>query len=261
MSGPKPSAVDMRLKDVAALFICNNRGSTGVLAGAKRLTVRCTEAANRKLGAGVSIHLTPPVRRGRERSHMTRCGSTLRILGLAIVAAVALVGCGSSSSKGDTSPNSPLPATEPSLAASVPQGYDPCKDIPADVLSSENLTLRGQADAEAAGGVKWRGCRYGRSNGYVVSIRTTNLTVEVVRAKQLPEAQEFTIASRRAISTRQFDGPYIKEACTVDVSMQGGSLEFNLNNPASNRDTGSVDSCELARTLAEKVVPTMPATA
>ncbi|MEV6255648.1 DUF3558 domain-containing protein [Nocardia sp. NPDC051911] len=192
---------------------------------------------------------------------MTRCGETVSISGLAIVAAVALVGCGSSSSGGHASSDSPSPIAVPSLAAGAPQGYDPCKDIPADVLSSENLTLRGQADAEAAGGVKWRGCRYGRSNGYVVSIRTTNLTVEVVRAKQLPEAQEFTIAGRRAISTRQFDGPYIKEACTVDVSMQGGSLEFNLNNPASNRDTGSVDSCELARMLAEKVVPTVPATA
>ncbi|MFI9636664.1 DUF3558 domain-containing protein [Nocardia sp. NPDC051929] len=192
---------------------------------------------------------------------MTRCGNTLRISGLVIVTAVALVGCGSSSSEGDASPDSPSPTAVPSVAAGVPQGYDPCKDIPAEVLSSENLTLRGQADAEADGGVKWRGCRYGRSNGYVVSIRTTNLTVEVVRAKQLPEAQEFTIAGRRAISTRQFDGPYIKEACTVDVSMQGGSLEFNLNNPASNRATGSLDSCELARTLAENVAPTMPATA
>ncbi|MBF6166913.1 DUF3558 domain-containing protein [Streptomyces gardneri] len=182
----------------------------------------------------------------------------MSISGLAIVAAVALVGCGSSSSGGHASSDSPSPTAVPSLAAGAPQGYDPCKDIPADVLSSENLTLRGQADAEAAGGVRWRGCRYGRSNGYVASIRTTNLTVEIVRAKQLPEAQEFTVAGRRAISTRQFDGPYIKEACTVDVSMQGGSLEFNLNNPASNRDTGSVDSCELARMLAEKVVPTMP---
>ncbi|NKY27753.1 DUF3558 domain-containing protein [Nocardia gamkensis] len=182
-------------------------------------------------------------------------------MGFAIATAMALVGCESSSSEGDMFPSSPLPAAEPSLAASVPQGYDPCKDISAEVLASENLTLRGQADAEADGGVKWRGCRYGRSDGYVVSIRATNLTVEVVRGKQLPEAQEFTIAGRRAISTRQFDGPYIKEACTVDVSMQGGSLEFNLNNPASNRDTGSVDSCELARRLTEKVVPTMPATA
>jgi len=91
--------------------------------------------------------------------------------------------------------------------------------------------------------------------------RAGNLTIDLIRSRNFPETTEFTINGRRAISTRQFDGPYIKEACTVDVEMKGGSLEFNLNNPPSNRDTGSSDSCVLARGLAEKVVPSLPATA
>ncbi|WP_345496808.1 DUF3558 domain-containing protein [Nocardia callitridis] len=170
-------------------------------------------------------------------------------------AAVVLSGCGSS---GETGKDATTSASAPSVAAEVPSGYDPCTDVPQDVLDSEKLTLRGQANSNANGGIKWRGCQFGRTDGYVTSIRTTNLTVDVVRGKNFPETQEFTIAGRRAISTRQFDGPHIQEACTLDVEFNGGSLEFNLNNPPSNRDTGSTDSCELARTLAEKVGPTLP---
>ncbi|WTL59995.1 DUF3558 domain-containing protein [Nocardia sp. NBC_01499] len=172
-----------------------------------------------------------------------------------------LAACGPSDNGGTGSTGSSTSSVGTSIAADVPRGYDPCKDIPDAVLASEKLTARGQADSDADGGIKWRGCRYGRSNGYVASIRTTNLTIDMVRAKNFPETQEFTIAGRRAISSRQFDGAHIKEACTVDVEMKGGSLEFNLNNPPSNRDTGSIDSCELARSLAEKVASTLPATA
>ncbi|WP_329411908.1 DUF3558 domain-containing protein [Nocardia vinacea] len=179
---------------------------------------------------------------------------------LGVGAVVLLSGCGSSTD-GDAKPVSTSASAGPSLAADVPHTYDPCKDVPQDVLDSEKLHGKDPANGDADGGVKWRGCAWVRSNGYAVSIRTTNLTIEVIRSRNFPEATEFTINGRRAISTRQFDGPYIKEACTLDVEMKGGSLEFNLNNPPSNRDTGSIDSCVLARGLAEKVVPSLPATA
>ncbi|WP_433631419.1 DUF3558 domain-containing protein [Nocardia sp. CA-120079] len=187
-------------------------------------------------------------------------GNTLFGAALAVGAVVLLSGCGSSTD-GDAKPVATSTGAGPSLAADAPNSYDPCKDVPQNVLDSEKLHGKDPDNSEASGGVKWRGCAWVRSNGYSVSIRTTNLTIDLIRSRNFPEASEFTINGRRAISTRQFDGPYIKEACTVDVEMKGGSLEFNLNNPPSNRDTGSTDSCVLARGLVEKVVPSLPATA
>ncbi|WP_433727621.1 DUF3558 domain-containing protein [Nocardia sp. CA-129566] len=176
------------------------------------------------------------------------------------VGVVVLAGCGSSTS-GDAKPVASTTSAGPSLAANVPNSYDPCKDVLQDVLDSEKLQNKHPVDDSSSGGVRWVGCQWVRSNGYGVSIRTTNLTVDLVRSRNFPEATEFTINGRRAISTRQFDGPSIKEACTLNVEMKGGSLDFNLNNPPSRRDTGSIDSCVLARGLAEKVVPSLPATA
>lgn len=185
-----------------------------------------------------------------------------RLLGaaLGVGAVVLLSGCGSSTD-GDAKPVSTSTSAGASLAADAPNSYAPCNDVPQSVLDSEKLGMKIAANNDASGGIVWRGCRWVRTNGYSVSIRTTNLTVDLVRSRNFPEATEFTIDGRQAISTRQFDGPFVKEACTVDVAMKGGSLEFNLNNPPSNRDTGSIDSCVLARGLAEKVVPTLPATA
>lgn len=182
-------------------------------------------------------------------------GVFLMVGGLA--AAMALAGC-SSSTGGDAQSTQAATSTGPTLAADAPRGYDPCTDVPQSVLDSEKLHSKDPANREASGGVKWRGCAWVRSSSYSVSIRTTNLTIDIIRSRNFPETTEYTIDGRRAISTRQFDGPFIKDACTVDVEIKGGSVEFNLNNPKST-DTGHLNSCDLARDLAEKVVPSLPA--
>ncbi|WP_227997425.1 DUF3558 domain-containing protein [Nocardia australiensis] len=189
---------------------------------------------------------------------MTRKENALVGAVFAVGAAVLLSGCGSSTD-GNAKPATDSTSTEPSMAADVPRSYNPCTDIPQSVLDSEKLHGQRIVHNDASGGVMWRGCGYVRSDGYGVSISTTNLTVDLTRSRNFPEATEFTINGRHAISTRQFDSPYIKEACTVNVDMKGGSLDINLNNPPSNRDTGSTDSCVLARGLAEKIVPSLPA--
>ncbi|WP_433665458.1 DUF3558 domain-containing protein [Nocardia sp. CA-128927] len=176
-----------------------------------------------------------------------------------VAAGPVLAGCGSSVNGGGTPAASTTSTSGSGLAKDVPKGFDPCTGIPESVLASENLRATDRADVDAPGGVMWRGCAWVRRNGYSVSIRTTNLSVGAVRDRHFTDAQEFTIDGRRAISTRQFEGPHVMEACTVDVEMKGGSLEFNLNNPPSNKDTGSLDSCQLARSLAEKVMPSVPA--
>ncbi|MGO4648815.1 DUF3558 domain-containing protein [Nocardia sp. 2YAB30] len=192
---------------------------------------------------------------------MVTNGNVFRAATLTIGAMILLAGCAS----GDDSSGGAANTSGPSLAADVPRTYDPCKDIPESVLASEKLQSKDLANLDADsefGRIKWMGCAWVRSNGYAASIRTTNLTVDVVRGRNFPDAHEFTVGGRRAISTRQFDGPHIMEACTLDVEMKGGgSLEFGVNNPPSRSETGSTDTCQLARTLAEKVVPSMPPTA
>ncbi|WP_328406242.1 DUF3558 domain-containing protein [Nocardia sp. NBC_00403] len=189
---------------------------------------------------------------------MTSRGNTLLGAAFAVGAVVLLSGCGPSTG-GDAKPSTPT-NTGPSLAADAPRSYDPCKDVPQSVLDSEKLHNQHTVTDSAGGGVRWVGCQWVRSSSYGVSIRTTNLTIDLIRSRNFPEATEFTINGRRAISTRQFEGPSIKEACTLNVEMKGGSLDFNLNNPKST-STGSLDSCDLARDLAEKVVPSLPTTA
>ncbi|WP_238815809.1 DUF3558 domain-containing protein [Nocardia brasiliensis] len=177
---------------------------------------------------------------------------------LALGAVLVAGGCGPS--KDEPGKTSDPSTAQTSLSPEVPAGFDPCKDIPQAVLDSEKLRQKITDDSNASGGIKWRGCLWVQPDGYAGSIRTTNITVDMVRDKKFADTREFTINGRRAISTRQSDD-HAESECTLDVEMQGGSLEFGLTNPASNKMTGHLDTCDLARSLAEKVVPSIPATA
>ncbi|WP_238815803.1 DUF3558 domain-containing protein [Nocardia brasiliensis] len=177
---------------------------------------------------------------------------------LALGAVLVAGGCGpSEDGPGKTSDPS---TSKPSLAADVPAGFNPCTDIPQAVLDSDQLKQKIPNDSNANGGIKWRGCMWVKPDGYAASIQTTNITLGMVAEKKFPDTQEFTIGSRRAISTRQVDD-HPEAACTVNVEMKGGSLEINLTNPASNRATGHLNTCDLTRSLAEKIAPTIPTTA
>jgi hypothetical protein len=180
---------------------------------------------------------------GRERLVVAlMCGAVL---------ALTLTGC-ESSSEGTATPDTP------SMAPAAPTGFDPCTDIPQEVLDSEGLEDPMPDDSSAGGGLKWDGCMWVITDGYTPSIRTTNITLEMVKGKNFPEATEFTAGGRQAISTRQLEA-HAEASCIVNVQMNGGSLEFALTNPASNRKTGHLDTCGLARTLATKVAPSIPA--
>ncbi|MBF6126952.1 DUF3558 domain-containing protein [Nocardia brasiliensis] len=188
---------------------------------------------------------------------MTRRSKSLRV-GVLVLGAVFVVGgCGPSDGQPTSTGTS---GAKSSVAADVPADFNPCTDIPQTVLDSDQLKQKIPNDSNANGGIKWRGCMWAKPDAYAASIQTTNITIEMVREKKFPDTQEFTIGSRRAISTRQVDD-HPEAACTVNVEMKGGSLELNLTNPASNRATGHLNTCDLTRSLAEKIAPTIPATA
>ncbi len=194
-----------------------------------------------------------------------------------LVGLLAMVGCGSSAS--DTKPSMPVV----SFAAEVPQGYNPCQDVPQRVLDAGQLHSKEPVEGKALLAVdgvkdrwmKYRGCRWFRTDSYWVKITTTVETVDIALwyhslDSKLPDAQEFTIAGRRAVSRRP--SLYLfNVACVANVDMKGGSLAIEVYDPKARANPGgnatptvnpgSTDVCVLVRNLVEQVVPSLPATA
>ncbi|WP_280401977.1 DUF3558 domain-containing protein [Nocardia carnea] len=171
--------------------------------------------------------------------------------------ALLVAGCGTDS--GGTA--TPVTTTTGlPIAAEAPSSFDPCTDIPQDVLASEDLR-RGVTDANVDGaqGIKWRGCRYVAPDSYGVGITTTNLTLEVVRNnEEFSVRDEYTVDGRPAIAVDAVDQSDKRASCTFYVEMAGGSLELSMSNPGSRSKTGHLDTCGLALGLAEKVAPLIP---
>ncbi|MFB7877551.1 DUF3558 domain-containing protein [Nocardia sp. NPDC056064] len=185
-----------------------------------------------------------------------RGGGLIALIGAALMVAA----CGPSEDR-------PAPAnTSPTYAAEVPTGFDPCTQIPDEVIKSENLVSTGESNLGSPGGVYWRGCGwvYKNGDGYGVDITTTNLTVEMVRARNFADAEEFVVAGGRpAIVSRQ-DGsdpakPDLDTSCVADIQITGGSVGIFVSNSKKAPATGHIPACTIARTLAEKIAPAIPA--
>lgn len=174
---------------------------------------------------------------------------------VAVGSAILLTGCESES---DSRLDETGEATSSSVQADVPVGFDPCEDIPEQVVDAHNLTMPYPENSDASGGMKWRGCIWVQSGGgYGATIQATNITVEVVEVKNFADIRSFSIDGRNAVSSRQIE-ERLEESCTVNVEMSGGSLEVSITNPPSS-STSDQDTCELARELAEDIVPSLPA--
>ncbi|MFI5718030.1 DUF3558 domain-containing protein [Nocardia sp. NPDC051750] len=160
-------------------------------------------------------------------------------------------GCGTST-EGSAEPSGISVA-----APQIPDKFDPCTDIPQEILDTEGLHSTNSStstDEMRRGDIAWSGCRWVVSDGYATSISATNLTIEMVRKRGVPGSREVVVDGRKAILT-QSTGP---EACGLNAELVGGSLEFAVDNPSSNRLTGDQDPCDIAMRLAEKVLPLVP---
>ena len=171
-------------------------------------------------------------------------------------ASVVLVAAGCGTSTGGSA--EPSISAAQSVAPQVPSGFDPCTDIPQEVLDSEQLHTTGldlDKDEMRRGDIAWSGCGWVMSDGYAASVTATNLTLDMVREKAVPGAHEAVVHGREVIVAKQ-GGP---TSCTLNAEMAGGSLEFLVDNPPSNRLTGGQDPCDISTRLAEKVLPLVPA--
>ncbi|MGW0178656.1 DUF3558 domain-containing protein [Nocardia sp. NPDC003345] len=167
---------------------------------------------------------------------------------------LVVTGCGTST--GGT--GEPSGAVVTSAAPVVPSGFDPCTDIPQEVLDSEGLRSTNSStstDEMRRGDFAWSGCRWVVLDGYSASISATNLTVDKVREKDVPGARE-AVVHGRAVVIAQHAGP---TSCTLNAEIEGGSLEFLVDNPPSRAKTGDQHPCDIATRLAEKVLPLLPA--
>ncbi|KZM69627.1 hypothetical protein AWN90_07550 [Nocardia terpenica] len=190
---------------------------------------------------------------------MTSVGSMLRGVAAAAGAIVLLSACGSNT--GGVSQSSGSTSASSTRLPPAPTAFNPCS-IPESVMDSEQLHSRNIADSDGNGGTQWRGCRWVESDGYAVSIRATNITLQMVRDNTgFKVAEELTIAGRPALTYHDSEATDLQHDCLLNAEMKGGSLEFLLNNPASNRKTGNMNTCELAKNLANKVIPLIPASA
>ncbi|MFI5720822.1 DUF3558 domain-containing protein [Nocardia sp. NPDC051750] len=174
------------------------------------------------------------------------------------VAGALVTGCDSAGGNSESAPTTTSALTPLGLEPEAPASYQPCTAVTQDIRDQLQLNATSEpypSDYDGPGGLKWRGCTFVRVNGYAVGIRTTNITLQFVRENWSNGLRDFTIDGRNATSVHKSD----EHGCTVNVEMRGGSLDFNLDNPVSNRDTGHLDSCQLATEVAELVVPTLPA--
>ncbi|TLG11498.1 DUF3558 domain-containing protein [Nocardia cyriacigeorgica] len=176
-------------------------------------------------------------------------------------AVLVLAGCGSST-EGTAEPTGEAAGTsaaEQAVAEEVPSGFDPCTDIPQEVLDSEGLhtTSSSPKDEMQRGKIKWKGCYWVVSDGYSTSISATNLTLDMIRDKPNPGTSESTVSGRPVVYAP--DNPSNKTQCRLNAEMNGGSLEFMVDNQPSAPKTGSQNACDIALRLAGMVLPLLPA--
>ncbi len=179
------------------------------------------------------------------------------VLGAGLIMLISACNSGGES-KGSTNSAS----ATPTIAADVPAGFDACKDLPQSLIQSEKLKNGGPDNTDRPGGIKWRGCGWVQSNGYFGSIDTTNVTLAMVRANsQYTVAEDLNVVGREALTYRPSDDHTDQhEHCILIVEMKGGSLELSISNPPSAKLTASQHSCDIAKRLAEQIVPAIPAT-
>ncbi|MFD4430932.1 DUF3558 family protein [Nocardia sp. NPDC058497] len=203
-------------------------------------------------------------------------GAALVMTGFLVVSAAA-TGCGSSTRESTSN----IPVV--SFAAEAPQGYDPCRDVPRDVLDAHQLhseePVSGKDRFSVGGGkphlVDYRGCRWFRTDSYWVEVTVTARTLDLalwdhrrIRPK-LVEPQELTTDGRRAL-VRRPQNSALNVICTANIEMKGGSLEivvydrsvgFTYGITTVPANPGSNEVCVVARSLTERIAPSLPATA
>jgi hypothetical protein len=191
---------------------------------------------------------------------MTGWGHVIRCAAAVAGASALVAGC----NHGGGAPNAapPQASATPSIAPEAPTAFNGCQ-LPQSVIAAEHLDPNPIRDDSAdPTGAVWRGCAYSayEGDGYGAGIRTTNLTIPRIEGdKKFNVAEHVTIDGRQAITFHEADLPDLHTDCILNVEMKGGGLEILIDNPPERRATANQDACDIAKKLANDLVPTFPA--
>ncbi|MFF0451732.1 DUF3558 family protein [Nocardia africana] len=148
-------------------------------------------------------------------------------------------------------------ATPPPLPPQLPSKFDPCKDIPADVLASLNLDPEGRVIPARTGGAleQYKGCDYrlqaaaAAALGPDVFIQITNMTMDYFANNYAPERQFTKMKiSGREVATAAAADP---SSCTLLIALQDGGVQVGPN--AIERDP-----CRNLVEVAAAIIPHIP---
>lgn len=187
---------------------------------------------------------------------MTGWGRVTRCSAAAIGAAALLAGCNSGGGGTSAASSSQASATS-TMAAAAPTSFDGCK-LPQSVIDAEHFDSDPtNSNMDANGGIKFRGCIWVVDDGFSVSVRTTNMTVQMIEGmSDYKVAERLTVDGRQAVTYHTSGDADLRADCIMNVEMTGGGLDLSVDNPASGKATGTQDSCQIAQRIAGEIVAT-----
>ncbi|AKC38722.1 DUF3558 domain-containing protein [Mycobacteroides chelonae] len=131
---------------------------------------------------------------------------------------VVLAACGPSVP--GTPVTSPLPTNDKGHTRIT---FDPCKEIPANVIAQQKLDSRPpEPNSINGGGVENYLCKYRAQSGYYLSISASNYTLEMDKKDTTHWGyRDFEINGRKALSFYLSTQPR-KDGCAIDVAASTG---------------------------------------
>lgn len=177
------------------------------------------------------------------------------------VLTLLLAGCSSTTSgSGITSaPDSDAPSQPPtSTAAQASVKFDPCKDIPTNVITQLQLDNGApRPDSQNGSEIKNVFCMYHSRGDYYLTVAASNYTLDMLKkADNYWGFQDLEIGGRRALFGYRTPEPNV-DSCALNIAASTGVYGVMVGT-ARHSFAPYPDCLTAARTNAEALVPYFP---
>lgn len=182
---------------------------------------------------------------------------------LAVACALAILATACNHTGIQPSATPPTATTAPSAVATNERGrpkitYEPCREIPASVITQQKLDRRPpEPDRSTDGNIENNRCFYMAQARYGVTVTASNYTLEMDKKIDYHgDFREFEINGRRALSYYVTKG--VADSCTIDVEATTGTYGVLVAN-AKNTFGEFPDCLSAARAHIDAFLPYFPA--
>lgn len=179
---------------------------------------------------------------------------------IALIFAITLGGCSGKTSGSATTSTSDSAATKPTSSTTTSRSttaFDPCKDIPAEVITRLGLVGPPRPDSQSGGGTENVFCMYDSSGGYFLTIAASNYTLDKLRnANNHWGYRDLEIGGRQALFGYGKPEPDT-ESCALNIAASTGVYGV-LIGTAHHSFAPYTDCLDAARKTAEALVPYFP---